>query len=45
MTAHLAGAPLEEFLLPIVWTGGGLVLAVRWALGSLRGASGARRRR
>jgi hypothetical protein len=37
MTAHLAGVPLEEFL-PIVWTGGGLILAVRWALGSLRGS-------
>jgi hypothetical protein len=36
MTAHIAGAPVEELLLPILSSGGVLVLALRTALGSRR---------
>ena len=36
MTAHLAGAPLEELLLPVLSAGGALVLALRGALASHR---------
>ena len=36
MTAHIAGAPLEELLLPLMSTGGVLVLAVRNAVYSYR---------
>jgi hypothetical protein len=34
--AHLAGAPLEELLLPLMSTGGVLLLAVRQAMASYR---------
>jgi hypothetical protein len=36
MIAHLAGAPLEELLLPMLSSGGALVLALRSALTSQR---------
>lgn len=36
MIAHIAGAPLEELFVPLMSTGGALVLAVRLAVGSLR---------
>jgi hypothetical protein len=34
--AHIAGAPLEELLLPLMSTGGVLMLAVRQAVASYR---------
>jgi hypothetical protein len=34
--AHIAGAPLEELLLPLMSTGGVLILAVRQAVASYR---------
>jgi hypothetical protein len=34
--AHIAGAPLEELLVPLMSTGGVLVLAVRTALSEYR---------
>jgi hypothetical protein len=33
---HIAGAPLEELLLPLMSTGGVLILAVRQAVASYR---------
>lgn len=36
MTAHIAGAPLEELLVPLMSTGGVLLLAVRQAVASYR---------
>jgi hypothetical protein len=36
MIAHIAGAPLEELLLPLMSTGGVLVLALRTAVSSYR---------
>ena len=36
MTAHIAGAPLEELLLPLMSTGGVVILAVRQAVASYR---------
>jgi hypothetical protein len=36
VTAHIAGAPLEELLLPLMSTGGVLILAVRRAVASYR---------
>jgi hypothetical protein len=38
MIAHVAGAPLEEALLPIVsGMGAGLVVAVTWVMSRVRG--------
>jgi hypothetical protein len=36
MTAHVAGAPLEELLVPLLSSGGIFVLALRAALASHR---------
>jgi hypothetical protein len=36
VTGHIAGAPLEELLLPLMSTGGVLILAVRQAVASYR---------
>ena len=36
MIAHIAGAPLEELLLPLMSTGGVLILAMRQAVASYR---------
>ena len=36
VTAHIAGAPLEELLVPLISTGGVLLLALRQAVASYR---------
>ena len=41
---HVAGVPFEEWLTPLVATGGGIVFAVRAALGRRQSSLSSRRR-